>query len=136
MTSELVALTITLFVVGFCVGPLLWGPLSEQVSVCSLLKLDVIANRDPLLVRTQDGAFALLPYLHGQPNLYLSFSMTYHVPPGIPNRFRALEERRLSHGLPSPRRNFLRSVAPYRPVRPVLSSSCALHTLTLASCLP
>ncbi|RDX54679.1 MFS general substrate transporter [Lentinus brumalis] len=30
MTSELVALTITLFVIGFCFGPLLWGPLSEQ----------------------------------------------------------------------------------------------------------
>ncbi|KAI0711115.1 MFS general substrate transporter [Cerioporus squamosus] len=30
MTPELVALTITLFVIGFCFGPLLWGPLSEQ----------------------------------------------------------------------------------------------------------
>ncbi|RPD78920.1 MFS general substrate transporter [Lentinus tigrinus ALCF2SS1-7] len=30
MTAELVALTITLFVIGFCFGPLLWGPLSEQ----------------------------------------------------------------------------------------------------------
>lgn len=25
-------LTISLFVAGYCVGPLLWGPLSEQVS--------------------------------------------------------------------------------------------------------
>ncbi|TBU39222.1 MFS general substrate transporter [Dichomitus squalens] len=30
LDAELVALTITLFVMGFCVGPILWGPLSEQ----------------------------------------------------------------------------------------------------------
>lgn len=27
---EVATLTIALFVVGYCVGPLLWGPLSEQ----------------------------------------------------------------------------------------------------------
>lgn len=31
-STEVATLTISLFVAGYCVGPLLWGPLSEQVS--------------------------------------------------------------------------------------------------------
>ena len=30
-STEVATLTISLFVAGYCVGPLLWGPLSEQV---------------------------------------------------------------------------------------------------------
>lgn len=30
MSSEVATLLIALFVAGYCVGPLLWGPLSEQ----------------------------------------------------------------------------------------------------------
>lgn len=30
-STEVATLTIALFVAGYCVGPLLWGPLSEQV---------------------------------------------------------------------------------------------------------
>lgn len=29
--EELATLTLTLFIFGYCVGPLFWGPLSEQV---------------------------------------------------------------------------------------------------------
>jgi MFS family permease len=32
MSQEIGTLTISLFVAGYCVGPLLWGPLSEQVN--------------------------------------------------------------------------------------------------------
>jgi MFS family permease len=31
LSEEVAALTISLFVAGYCVGPLFWGPLSEQV---------------------------------------------------------------------------------------------------------
>ena len=31
MSREVAILTISLFVAGYCVGPLLWGPLSEQI---------------------------------------------------------------------------------------------------------
>lgn len=31
MGTEVGTLTISLFVAGYCVGPLLWGPLSEQL---------------------------------------------------------------------------------------------------------
>ena len=30
-STEIATLTIALFVAGYCVGPLLWGPLSEQL---------------------------------------------------------------------------------------------------------
>lgn len=30
--TEVATLTIALFVAGYCLGPILWGPLSEQVS--------------------------------------------------------------------------------------------------------
>ena len=33
MSQEVATLTISLFVGGYCVGPLLWGPLSEDVSM-------------------------------------------------------------------------------------------------------
>lgn len=33
MSREVGTLTIALFVAGYCVGPLLWGPLSEQVRI-------------------------------------------------------------------------------------------------------
>lgn len=33
MSQELATLTISLFIFGYCVGPLFWGPLSEQVSI-------------------------------------------------------------------------------------------------------
>ena len=32
MSQEVGTLTISLFVAGYCVGPILWGPLSEQVN--------------------------------------------------------------------------------------------------------
>lgn len=31
MSTVVATLTISLFVAGYCVGPILWGPLSEQV---------------------------------------------------------------------------------------------------------
>ena len=31
LSTEVATLTISLFVAGYCVGPLVWGPLSEQV---------------------------------------------------------------------------------------------------------
>ena len=30
-SEEVAVLTISLFVAGYCVGPLIWGPLSEQI---------------------------------------------------------------------------------------------------------
>lgn len=32
ISEEVAVLTISLFVGGYCIGPLLWGPLSEEVS--------------------------------------------------------------------------------------------------------
>ena len=32
MSVDVATLTISLFVAGYCVGPMIWGPLSEQAS--------------------------------------------------------------------------------------------------------
>jgi sugar phosphate permease len=31
-STEVATLTVSLFIAGYCVGPLVWGPLSEDVS--------------------------------------------------------------------------------------------------------
>lgn len=33
ISQEVATLTISLFVAGYCIGPLLWGPLSEEVCI-------------------------------------------------------------------------------------------------------
>ena len=34
--EEVATLTVSLFIAGYCLGPLLWGPLSEDVSFSEL----------------------------------------------------------------------------------------------------
>ncbi|OCH86985.1 hypothetical protein OBBRIDRAFT_736922, partial [Obba rivulosa] len=73
----LVTLTIALFVAGYCVGPLLWGPLSEQVCygrrpifiitlpmyTCFQLGCALSHNRASIIVfRLLGGMFAAAPF--------------------------------------------------------------------------
>lgn len=41
LSNELAALTISLFVFGYCVGPLFWGPLSEYVRMTNRRMLEL-----------------------------------------------------------------------------------------------
>ena len=65
LNTELDALVVSLFVMGFCVGPLLWGPLSEQASVDITLLLLAAANVWLHPVRTSTYLDRQLPWIHG-----------------------------------------------------------------------
>lgn len=67
MTAELVALTITLFVIGFCFGPLLWGPLSEQVSLANGLMLTQFSD---MIFSSDAGSYSFPATLCSQWALY------------------------------------------------------------------
>lgn len=55
MSQEVATLTIALFVAGYCVGPLAWGPLSEQVSKFTLLTSVFLTEA----ISTDEGQFSL-----------------------------------------------------------------------------
>lgn len=63
MTAELVALTITLFVIGFSFGPLVWGPLSEQVG--SVTEIIFTKLTEVLPVWTQGRPNSVLRVVYG-----------------------------------------------------------------------
>ncbi|EMD36323.1 hypothetical protein CERSUDRAFT_115253 [Gelatoporia subvermispora B] len=75
MSEELVVLCISLFVTGYCVGPVLWGPLSEQygrrlvflstlpVYTCFQVGCALAHNRTSIIVlRLLAGIFAAAPF--------------------------------------------------------------------------
>jgi hypothetical protein len=43
--QEVATLTVSLFIFGYCLGPLLWGPLSEDVSSSSYPAADIHSIR-------------------------------------------------------------------------------------------
>ncbi|OAX40253.1 MFS general substrate transporter [Rhizopogon vinicolor AM-OR11-026] len=74
LSEELAALTISLFVAGYCVGPLLWGPLSEQygrrpiflvtfpIYVCFQVGCALSKNAASIIIfRLLSGLFAAAP---------------------------------------------------------------------------
>ncbi|EMD36305.1 hypothetical protein CERSUDRAFT_115244 [Gelatoporia subvermispora B] len=75
MSEELVVLCISLFVTGYCVGPLLWGPLSEQygrrpvflstlpIYTCFQIGCALAQNRASIIIfRLLAGIFAAAPF--------------------------------------------------------------------------
>jgi hypothetical protein len=45
--KEVATLTVSLFVAGYCLGPLVWGPLSEDVSCLELFCSWFVFNSPP-----------------------------------------------------------------------------------------
>jgi hypothetical protein len=76
--KEVATLTISLFIAGYCLGPLVWGPLSEDVS-------RVVSNHSrrwrllnfPHLDWSPPSLFNILPVLHG---IYLPSATFNPVP--------------------------------------------------------
>jgi len=75
MSEELTVLTISLFVAGYCLGPMLWGPLSEQygrravflstlpIYTCFQLGCALAQNRTSIIIfRLLAGIFAAAPF--------------------------------------------------------------------------
>ncbi|CCM05249.1 uncharacterized protein FIBRA_07459 [Fibroporia radiculosa] len=59
ISEELATLTISLFIFGYCVGPLFWGPLSEQ---CFQIGCALAPNATALMLfRLLGGMFAAAP---------------------------------------------------------------------------
>jgi hypothetical protein len=51
--EEVGTLTVSLFVAGYCLGPLVWGPLSEDVSCFQVFRRWCGLNPPPRLVAAQ-----------------------------------------------------------------------------------
>ena len=63
--EEVASLVVSIFIVGYCVGPLLWGPLSEQVWIYS----SIIPNHSEPIISIDWSETCLLdlfPVLYGK----------------------------------------------------------------------
>ena len=62
--EEVATLTVSLFIAGYCLGPLVWGPLSEDV--CCLSPFPIFNSRsNPPPDRSSPGFFNFMLFLYG-----------------------------------------------------------------------
>ncbi|OBZ78241.1 hypothetical protein A0H81_02454 [Grifola frondosa] len=110
LSPELATLTISLFVVGYCVGPLFWGPLSEQygrrpiflvsfpIYTCFQVGCALSRNKASIIVfRLLGGLFAAAPLT----NMLSSLTSGMRKPEERPSPYSPSPPSSAPHSVPS-----------------------------------